>query len=131
TLNGQPYLPATHGGTHFNFTIPGSSGAATVGVTVTDDEGGNQSASTTINVVQPNTTVTLTASMLSGVSEFVALALGSDTVDASQTGNTTTMVVLSAVGSHNTLKGGPGNNVLQGDSGFNLLQGLTGAAGAT
>src|SRR5205807_4067196 len=95
-------------------------------------DGGTGTGSTTIRVVPQNAPpLTLHNSDLAGASELLVLALGGDTVDASQITNTSATVTLAAVGSHNTLIGGPGVNIIQGDSGFNTLKGMQGPLGVT
>src|SRR5205807_4144860 len=137
SLNGQAYIQPTTGGPVFPFKVPGPSGGnetitVTVAETAGDPDGGTGTGSTTIRVVPQNAPpVTLHNSDLAGASELLVLALGGDTVDASQITNTSATVTLAAVGSHNTLIGGPGVNIIQGDSGFNTLKGMQGPLGVT
>jgi Ca2+-binding RTX toxin-like protein len=125
TLSGGTFIKPTPGTTDFTFTIPAIGSSTVVGVSVTDTEGGSASASTTILVIPPGTTKNLTSSDVGSSSELLALASGNDTVSAVSLPSSVT-VELVAVGSHNTLIGGPGTNILRGDSGFNLLEGGSG-----
>jgi len=108
----------------FGFTLSNVTASINVTVTVTDDEGGNQSASLPITVAAPNTSQAITVP--ANATEVLAFALGNDILDASSLG-TGTKVVFSAVGTHNTFKGGAGVNIFQGDSGSNMMIGGSGS----
>jgi hypothetical protein len=126
TLNNNPLINTTQSTTSFAFTIPAVISSTVVGVTVTDAEGGNSSATTTILVVPANTTKNLSASDVGSSNEIMALAMGTDTVSAAALSSTVTAVLV-CVGSHNTMIGGSGTDDFDGDSSFNLLEGGSGS----
>src|SRR5205823_5000479 len=84
----------------------------------------NQTASTAITVASANENRAITVP--AGAGEVLAIALGNNTLDASGLGNGT-KVVFSAVGPHNTFKGGGGINIFQGDSALNMMIGGSGS----
>src|SRR5262249_22619264 len=116
TVGGQ-----TTTGTAATFSYTPGPGLNVVTLSITDDDGGSASATSSVLVIDPGTSRVLQPSDVpSGVTQLNTFALGGNTIDASQLPAGTT-VVLTAAGTDNTLIGGSGVNILYGDSGKNTL----------
>ncbi len=113
---------ATQNGSSPNFTFTGSlEFSYQVNLTVTDEDGGNESVSVPVEVASAGSTLMLTD--MPGATQILAVAASGAQIDGSAL---TVPFVAAAVGGNDTLTGGSGPNVLQGDSGFNSLIGGSG-----